>query len=392
MFPKKETRYAGIFICRQAEYLAKYNVECDFLVARPWAPWPLYYLSRWRGYGPSNTLVCPEDLQARDVRYIRPPGMWFRRFEGLSMGTVLRAAARDWHKQNPFDIVLGVSMIPDAEAAVKISKDLSLPLATIAVGSDIMVYPKQTPVLHLRLKRILQNVALPVGVSESICEKLAETGSCKQEPLCVYLGRDTEKFSPAKDKSKIRQNLGWVEDDVVAVYVGAVVETKGINELVLAAEKLLKKYRNFKLVCIGAGAAMGKLVQLRASVCREQAVVLPGLVSPDEVPKYLQASDFMVFPSYSEGMPQSVLEAMNCGLPVVATRVGGIPEAVVDGQTGLLIDAKSISQLQQTMEKMITDKEFRLSAGQNGLAYVRKVFGAEQNAEKFAKALWSLVA
>jgi glycosyltransferase involved in cell wall biosynthesis len=137
---------------------------------------------------------------------------------------------------------------------------------------------------------------------------------------------------------------------------------------------------------------MEKLVQLRASVCRGQAVVLPGLVSPEEVPKYLQASDFMVFPSYSEGMPQSVLEAMNCGLPVVATRVGGIPEAVVDGRTGILVDAKNIGQLQQAMEKMITDKEFRLSSGQNGLAYVRKVFDAEQNAEKLAKALWSLVA
>ncbi|OHB54216.1 MAG: hypothetical protein A2173_02725 [Planctomycetes bacterium RBG_13_44_8b] len=136
---------------------------------------------------------------------------------------------------------------------------------------------------------------------------------------------------------------------------------------------------------------MEKLVQLKAKAGRDGAVVLTGLVSPDEVPKYLQASDFMVFPSHSEGMPQSVLEAMNCGLPVVATRVGGIPEAVVDGRTGILIDAKNISQLQQAMEKMITDKEFRLSSGQNGLAYVHKVFDAEQNAEKLAEALWSLV-
>ena len=239
---------------------------------------------------------------------------------------------------------------------------------------------------------MLEEVDLPIGVSESICRKMAETGKCKRKPLCVYLGRDSERFSPPRNKRKLCQELGWADDDIVAVYVGSIEYTKGINELTTVAERLFEKYHNFRLVCVGAGPAMEKLVQLRARADRDGAVVLPGLVSPEEVPKYLQASDFMVFPSHSEGMPQSVLEAMNCGLPVVATRVGGIPEAVVDGRTGILVDANNIGQLQQAMEKMITDKEFRLSSGQNGLAYVHKVFDAEQNAEKLAKALWSLVA
>jgi teichuronic acid biosynthesis glycosyltransferase TuaC len=391
MFPSETLKRHGIFMFREAKHLARFGIECDFLVSRPWAPWPLYYLPRWKSYSPSNALACPEDLQAREVRYLRPPGMWFRRFEGLSMAVVLRAAARNWHKQNPFDVVLGVPMIPDAEAAVTISKDLSLPLATLAIGSDVMVYPKQMPTLNARLKRILQHVDLPVGVSESICDKLAETGRCKRQPLCVYLGRDTEKFSPAKDKSKIRQSLGWAKDDVVAVYVGAVVETKGINELVLAVEKLFKKYRNFKLVCVGSGAAMEKLVRLRTEIDRDDAIETPGQVSPEQVPVFLQGSDFMVFPSHSEGMPQAVLEAMNCQLPVVATSVGGIPEAVIDGEMGILVEAKNVSQLRNALERMINDKEFRLSAGRKALTYAHSVFDSERNAEKFAKALRSLV-
>ncbi|MHC4542989.1 MAG: glycosyltransferase [Planctomycetota bacterium] len=391
LFPRKEARYSGIFICRQAQYLAKYGIECDFLVPCPWAPWPLYRLSRWRKYGPANPLAAPEELDARPVRYVRLPGMWFTKFEYKSTITALKAAAMRWHRENPFGLVLGISMFPDAEAAVTIGKKLNLPVATLAIGSDVMVYTKQLPVLWVRLGDILEQVDLPVGVSESICNKIAETGKCKRKPLCVYLGRDNEKFSPPKNKSKVRQKLGLAEDDIVAIYVGVVADFKGIDELVAVAEGLLGKYHNFRLVCVGEGPAMERLVQLGASIERDDAVVLPGLVSPQEVPTYLQASDFMVFPSHSEGMPQSILEAMDCGLPVVATRVGGIPEAVVDGETGILIDAENTGQLRTAMEKMIHDKEFRITAGHKGHLLAKKRFDAKSNAKKFAKALRSLV-
>jgi len=390
MFPSEKLRRHGIFICREAEYLAKYGIECDFLVPRPWAPWPLYLFARWKAYSPANLLVGPNRFEARAVRYLRPPGLWFLKFAGRAVAMASKPCARRWHKENLFDLVLGISMFPDAEVAVAIGNELGLPVATLAVGSDAMLYPVWQPVLWRRLGSILEKVDLPIGVSESICKKIAETGKCKQKPLCVYLGRDNEKFSPPKDKSKVRQKLGLAEDDIVAIYVGAVADFKGINELVTVAEGLLEKYCNFRLVCLGDGPAIEKLVQLGASVGRDNAVVLPGLVSPQEVPTYLQASDFMVFPSHSEGMPQSILEAMDCGLPVVATRVGGIPEAVVDGETGILIDAKNTGQLRGAMEKMINDKEFRITAGHKGHLLAKKKFDAESNAEKFAKALRSL--
>ena len=99
----------------------------------------------------------------------------------------------------------------------------------------------------------------------------------------------------------------------------------------------------------------------------------------------------MVLPSHSEGMPQAVLEAMNCGLPVVATRVGGVPEAVVDGETGLLVEAHDVEGLRSAIEHMITDVSFRHAAGQAGLERARTVFDSERNAKVFADALKSVV-
>jgi len=390
MFPSVQSERHGIFMCREAQYLRKHGIECDFLVGRPWAPWPLHRFRRWRDYGPSNPLVAPDGLAARRISYLRPPGFGFRRFEGKSLARGALAAAWRWHRENPFDLVLGISILPDTEAAVIIGAELGLPVASLAVGSDVMVYPERMGVLWRRLCDTLERVDLPVAVSQSICRRLAETGKCRREPLCVYLSRDTSTFAPAGDKAEMRARLNWRLDNITAVYIGGLVESKGIDELATACESLLSQYENFQLVCVGAGPAQERLVALQKSVGREDAVRLVGRVHPDEIPTFLQAADFLVLPSHSEGMPQAVVEAMNCGLPVVATNVGGVPEAVVDGRTGLLVEARDARQLREAIERMITDEAFRIAAGREGYERARTVFDPEANARVFADALQSV--
>ncbi len=390
MFPTVESGQYGIYICREAQYLRPHDIECSFLVGRPWAPWPLHHVPRWREYGPANPLAPPAGLQDRPATYFRPPGFGFRRFEGKSLARALLPAARNWHREQRFDLVLGVSMLPDAEAAVIIGDDLGLPVASLAVGSDVMVYPDRMPVLWRRLCDTLERVDLPVGVCESICKRLAETGKCRRDPLCVYLSRDAQQFAPVEDKQRVRAQLGWPANRVVAIYVGGLVETKGMSELAAAAEPLLRKYLDLQLVCVGDGPARDRILELKSSLARADAVVLPGRVAPEDVPPFLQAADFLVLPSHHEGMPQAVVEAMNCGLPVVATRVGGVPEAVVDGETGLLVEAKNVEQLRGAMERMIADEAFRQAAGQKGVTRACEVFDSERNAARLAEALRSL--
>ncbi len=390
MFPSVRSERHGVFICRQAQHLRRFGIECCFLVGRPWAPWPLYHLLRWRDYGPANPLLVPDGMEARRISYFRPPGFGFRRFEGWSLATGALGPAQRWHEEEPFDLVLGVSMFPDAEAAVAIGAELGLPVATLAVGSDVMVYPDRLSILWPRLSDTLARVDLPIGVSQSICRRLAETGRCRRDPLCVYLGRDEDIFTPAVDKDAVRRELGWAANDIVAIYVGGLVETKGIGELAAACEPLLRRHRNFTLVCVGDGPQRDRLSALAQRIGREGAVIVTGPVAPEEVPLLLQGADFLVLPSHSEGMPQVILEAMNCGLAVVATRVGGVPEAVVDEQTGLLVAAQDIGQLRAAIERMITDASFRCTAGQEGHDRVREVFDSERNTRVFAYALWSL--
>jgi glycosyltransferase involved in cell wall biosynthesis len=390
MFPSALSKRHGIFICREAQYLRRRRIEMCFLVGRPWAPWPLHHSSRWRKYGPLNPLVPPDGLQAKAIPYLRPPGFGFRRFDGRSMARSLLPAARDWHDREPFDLVLGVSMLPDAEAAAIVGERLGLPVVSLAVGSDVMVYPNRMAALQRQLGDTLERVDLAVGVSQSICEKLARMNRCRREPLCVYLSTDTRQFAAASDRNELRARLNWPAENVVAVYVGGLVETKGIAELAAAAELLLRKYRSFQLACVGDGPCRGRMADLAERLGRTGAVILPGAVAPEDVPLYLQASDFLVLPSYSEGLPQAVIEAMHCGLPVVATRVGGVPEAVIDGRTGLLVEAKNDQQLRDAMERMIGDQVFRLAAGRAGLARAQESFDSDRNADRFAEALWSL--
>jgi glycosyltransferase involved in cell wall biosynthesis len=258
------------------------------------------------------------------------------------------------------------------------------------VGSDVMVYPDRMPVLWRRLADTLARVDLPIGVSRSICDRMAETGQCRREPLCVYLSRDTDSFAPAPDKVALRKQIGWGVDDIVAIYVGGLVESKGIAELVTAVKPLFQHCTRLRLVCVGDGPARDELTALRDSVARDGAVVLPGRVAPEEVPRLLQASDFLVLPSHSEGMPQAILEAMDCGLPVVATRVGGVPEAVVDGRTGLLVEPGNSEQLHDALQRMIDDAVFRLGAGKEGLTRARELFNPQRNTAKLAEALRAL--
>lgn len=116
---------------------------------------------------------------------------------------------------------------------------------------------------------------------------------------------------------------------------------------------------------VGGGQERQALQELVKELDLEERVTFVGKVSNGEVPKYMVASDVFVLPSLSEGFPLVTLEAMASGLPIVATKVGGLPEIVKDGDNGFLIEPKNPEQIAEKVLSLLVDEELREKISRN---------------------------
>lgn len=240
-----------------------------------------------------------------------------------------------------FDVVLGAWLYPDAWAAGMLGHALGIPYAVKAHGTDVNVVARWPSVRGL-VRRTLRKAGAVVGVSRPIVDALVELGAPEERVSLVRNGVDRALFRPA-DKREARRALGLPEDGKIILYVGRLEETKGLGELAQAFTQLERRgAKNAHLVAVGEGAMRSKLE--RAS-SREGGVVLAGGRPAADVARYLAAADLLTLPSWAEGTPNVILEALAAGRPVVATRVGGIPDVVEEGVTGLLVPAKDPNAL-----------------------------------------------
>jgi glycosyltransferase involved in cell wall biosynthesis len=172
-------------------------------------------------------------------------------------------------------------------------------------------------------------------------------------------GVDCEKFIRPISlirKSEIRTEAGFSETDIVLVTASRLVYKNAVDTII-AALALLPQ--NYKLLILGTGADEQALRNQVQSLKLESRVIFKGFISHDLLPEYLQASEIFIRPSRTEGLGNSFLEAMAVGIPVIATPVGGIPDFLTDGQTGLFCEVDNPQSIAQKVEKLTKDKESR---------------------------------
>jgi glycosyltransferase involved in cell wall biosynthesis len=149
-----------------------------------------------------------------------------------------------------------------------------------------------------------------------------------------------------------------------ALYLGCLGKAKGSFDLVKVAKEIVSK--NLKVVFDLAGdeLAPGDIEQLKKQIDQAglgNVVILHPAVMESQKIELLREADIFVYPSYSEGMPIAVIEAMACGLPIIATRVGGLPDLVSDGINGILVDVGSTDQLASAIQILSTNPDLRFS-------------------------------
>jgi glycosyltransferase involved in cell wall biosynthesis len=173
----------------------------------------------------------------------------------------------------------------------------------------------------------------------------------------IHNGIDTDTYSRDRyDQAAIRKKLSIHESATVLIVVAALFEGKGHRDLVDAVCMLKDSYDDLCVLFVGEGPCEAKLKQQIAQSGLEKEIRLLGFRR--DIAELLSVSDLFVLPSYSEGLPVSILEAMSCGVPVIATNVGGVSEIINDGGNALLVPPEQPELLAAKIRLIMQDREF----------------------------------
>lgn len=168
----------------------------------------------------------------------------------------------------------------------------------------------------------------------------------------------------------------------VLLFLGAIIEKKGVFELLEAVVALRERYPRCRLVLAGTGPAQARVLARAASLGIASQVEMPGWVDAAARDAWLAQAAVFVLPSYYEGLPMSVLEAMAAGVPVIASDVGGIPELIAHGVDGLLIAPGDVRALTAALDTLLTDAPLRAAMGQAAQRKVERCYAAERVLEQ----------
>jgi glycosyltransferase involved in cell wall biosynthesis len=197
-------------------------------------------------------------------------------------------------------------------------------------------------------ERMLERSNRIIAVSDFTRSELLQYYKVKENKIrVIHNGVDVDKFKPAADKLKAKAELGFNPEDKAILSVGRLYARKGLFTLIESMALVTRKFKNAKFIIAGKGLSneMKKLVNYAAKLGVKDNIVFTGYFPDKELPRLYQAADIFAFSTFYENLPFAVLEALSSGLPVVTTRVGGIPEMIEDGKNGFLVEPSNAREL-----------------------------------------------
>jgi glycosyltransferase involved in cell wall biosynthesis len=213
----------------------------------------------------------------------------------------------------------------------------------------------------LRRRLLSRPIDLFVGVSKYVAGRIVSSGIDTGRVRTVYNGVDLDRFSPAQPKGSYREKLGIRDERVkVATYVGQLIPEKGLDTLLEAAMAICGRREDFLFLIAGDGILKERLIRSIRERGLDSKIRYLGQRSDAE--DIYRASDVCICPSvWNEAFGLVLAEAMACGVPCVASRVGGILEVVEDGKSGYLVPPWDPAALASAIEALLDDDQMRIS-------------------------------
>jgi len=237
-------------------------------------------------------------------------------------------------------------------------------------GTDVLEAPRLTPLHYLITRYALRRADHITATGLRLAEAAARYAPAGKPVTVVPYGVDLREFRPRARQPR---------SDVVVGAVARLSKEKGLHYLLEAFAVVAGRHPQARLVLAGQGPERQRLERLTARLGLGERVRFLGEVPHERVPEVLQQLDIFAMPSTYEGFGVAALEAEAMELPVVASRVHGIPDVVVDGETGLLVPPRDRQALAAALDRLASDGDLRRRLGQAGPAFVAEHYSWEDN-------------
>ncbi|MCI0417945.1 MAG: glycosyltransferase family 4 protein [Acidobacteria bacterium] len=338
LFPNSVQPNHGIFIQnRLLHFVRTCGHQWHVVAPVPYFPnWPIF--GRWHEF----SRVPREDVLAGFPvlypRYLVTPRVGMMLY-GWHMLSGTRKTVKRVQRVFNFDLIDAHFLYPDGFAAVCLGALLKKPVIVSARGSDVHLYSRFLSIRPL-LKFVLQRADAIISVSHSLKEQIIRLGIAEDKVAVIENGVDLAEFFP-EDKLTARQRLGLPREKTILLSVARLDPVKGIHYLIEALAQLVSEDRDVSLVIVGPPsdpAYASSVQQLVATKGLGGRVRFAGAQPHSQLRDWYNACDLFCLSSVREGWPNVLLEAMACGKPIVASRVGGVPECLSSPNLGVLVD------------------------------------------------------
>lgn len=337
----------------------------------------------WRG-GQNQVLLTVMGLETaghRTTLVAHPDGVLRRRArEGLALVPLGPRGEADfsaaWRlsavlKRERPDIVHAHDPHAVAMAALAISFDPRGPWPTLVASRRVDFHLKKNAFSRWKYRQVARFLC----ASEAIRQILIHDGIPADRAVTVHEGIDLAHID-AQPRADVHETFWLPKNAPIVLNIGALVPHKGQKDLLDAAALVLRHVPDARFLVLGEGELQHALEQQVKRLSLERHVTLAGF-RPD-VLSLLKGADIFVMSSVLEGLGTSILDAMACGKPTVGTRVGGIPEVVVDGTTGLLVPTHTPARMADAIVTLLTDATRRAAMGAAARRHVEQHFTVER--------------
>jgi len=333
------------------------------------------------------TYECIDGVKIYRPKYWWPENLEMLRKEGGGLPATLRKHPWIFWQIFPLIITQILALLNRAEGSHIIHAHWSLsagisclgkfisrksyPVIATVHGSDVFQVTRN-PLGAALTRFMLQGCDRIVGVSQSLIDAVIKIGLHPDKLSVISNGVDIKRFRPISPQYR---------QDII-LYVGSLIERKGLKFLLSALPSVFQAFPNYHLLIVGEGPQYPTLKQMSSSLGIADKVMFLGFQPHDQVRSLMQQAKLLVLPSTEEAQGVVLLEALACGTPVVASRVGGIPE-VITSDVGVLVPCADTDALSEAISSILSDTDRWLNMSEQARARAEKLYSWDQIAKQW---------